>query len=187
VKTAGSEHGFSLIEVMVTLSVMALAAGMVATAVAGISGFGKARSDPAHALWRLASIIETALAAPASAGGLNRVAPVFGDATSLSFLTATDTSKGLIANRFTATSAGLQWDQASVRNERDIVDAIYPADAAIIVEQLSGLRFAYRRRGDADWRAAWPVGPHAPDIISVQVTANGGRKLRSIIEIRRRQ
>lgn len=186
-KTVRSEGGFSLIEVMVTLSVMALAAGMVASTVAGISGFGKARSDSAQAVKRLASIIETALAAPVPAGGLKRVAPFFGDATSLSFLTASETSKGLIANRFASTSVGLQWDQVRVRNGRDIVDVIYPAAASIKVAQLSGLRFAYKRRGDAVWRTAWPIGPQAPDIVRVQVTANGGRRLWSIVQIRRPQ
>lgn len=177
-----AERGFSLVEVLATLAVMALVIGMVASSVtASLTAGSRVSDDPNKALRRVMSLLQSAVTAPASAGGLARIAPLYGDERRLHFVTVSEDDGGLAANRFLSSDEGLIWDRKPVRHEREIVEAIYPIAETVTVPQLTGLRFSYRKTGQNGWRLDWPAGPTAPDLVRVQIVGNGGRILSGVV------
>ena len=179
------ERGFSLVEVMATLAVMSLAIGMVASSVnASLTAANRLSDDPGKALRRVISILGAAAAAPAPAGGLARIAPVFGDERRVHFITADENDGGFMANRFTASRDGLRWDRTPVRHEREVATAVFSDIEAISVPHLPDMRFAYRAKGQAGWRSDWAAGPAAPDLVRVQVRGRGGRILTGVAALR---
>ena len=179
-----AEKGFSLVEVMATLAVMSLAIGMVASSVgASLNSASQTGDDPAKALRRVMSIIRSALANPAPAGGLARIAPLFGDERRLHFITADERDGGLVSNRFVSSAKGLIWNRSTARHERDLLQADFSNDPVTVVPDLANLRFAYRANDDGGWRSAWAVGPKAPVLVRVEISAKGGRVLSGVVRI----
>ena len=127
--------------------------------------------------------IDAAVAAPAPAGGLARIAPLFGDERRLYFITADERDGGLMANRFASSPHGLTWDRTPVRHERELVTANYPNAPDAMVPHLSNLRFAYRAQDDKGWRSAWAAQPAAPVLVRIEITTKGGRVLSGVIRI----
>lgn len=179
-----SERGFSLVEVMATLAVMALAIGMVASSVsASLTRDNQTSNDPVTALRRVMSVIGSAVASPAPAGGLARIAPLFGDEQRIVFVTAEESDGGLIANRFVSSPEMLTWDRKPIRQEREIVSTSFLNADAIHVPHLMKVQFSYRARGEGDWRSIWPVGPTAPVLVRVRIGAKGGRIVDGVVRI----
>jgi prepilin-type N-terminal cleavage/methylation domain-containing protein len=178
-RAAGAQHGFTLLEVLVSTAIFSVVALAIYSAFAGGVGAWR-RAQEFSSTYQTARLVLEDMAQELKSVVTISGTDFVGESRSLSFLTVLQHPQGpggAADPRLTRVTYEVQRDRASAtyalsRLEASEVEGSPPGEAELVVNPISSLEFQYTSKDDqgriVPWRDGWRVSDAVP--LGVKIT-----------------